>query len=618
MPDLTPYRQQARAQNNLRVVRNARPDPNTPQLGDFVQAAGEFVDRIESARAEQEVVDTELKARREYDAAYRELEQDGEGDYEEFESRLMERSREVRGKILEGVKSGAARKAVEGRLDQIETGYVIRTRDLQRTRAVEDVKAGLIARTSALEETAKDPSVPFAMPDNPNVRSYAAEQEVVLAEINSMQRKGFLAKDDAERMRVQIEAQGRGAQSLRHTSTIDTLMDKGLHTEAEEYFKTHYGEISPETREKIESAIEVKGLVTKAVQKADELMVDAGGDYDKALTEVRKIKDVDLRLEAEARLNTMRSQDNAADAERQDDVRMKGMEPILAGGGLANIPASVMREADPDTRQFWNDMIYSRRQREQTIKTLSAQERAALKEMQATTTQQIKGMAVTHSELYLSGPASWQNTAPGAYQRFNLLDSSDQEAILNDIAERKQNGNTQSTVDRAFLNLNEQAERLFPERFTKGSLDSEATLALQGELRALAEQELRDNGGKPLTTDRVRALVGVAAAEVETSKGALWWRTTEPLRPLTEEEAAQETNIQKYRRALQVSQALPDYYRAARLKLIESGETAPTEYQIADEALAMRDRAERDEAVENAVEGVRTSINMVTGAFGAN
>ncbi|QDP64366.1 MAG: hypothetical protein GOVbin52_39 [Prokaryotic dsDNA virus sp.] len=527
MPDLTPYRQQARAQNNLRVVRNARPDPNTPQLGDFVQAAGEFVGRIESARAEQEVVDTELKARREYDAAYRELEQDGEGNYEEFESRLMERSREVRGKILEGVKSGAARKAVEGRLDQIETGYVIRTRDLQRTRAVEDVKAGLIARTSALEETAKDPSVPFAMPDNPNVRSYAAEQEVVLAEINSMQRKGFLAKDDAERMRVQIEAQGRGAQSLRHTSTIDTLMDKGLHTEAEEYFKTHYGEISPETREKIESAIEVKGIEQQAVRQADDFMLSSDNDYGKAMEKARKVKDVDLRLKIESRLTTMKEQDNQASALEQKDVKEGLLDHVIGGGSLASAPADLVRRADAFTLDYIQQEQRQRQVWAQQMSTLSAQERAAVTQLSAIGKDHLQGFRALEPEVYMMGPEHWKTEAPGMHEAYQLLKPEHRSEIVMDIRKRQASGNTFDTTDGVFKDLIAQVPMLGPENrkgkdFAKGSdgkgakrTYSKEEAAVRASLYQQAQEHAKRTGGADITPQESRVMIARAFREFD-------------------------------------------------------------------------------------------------------
>lgn len=613
MPRMPSDRIEGEVRNNVTPIRLTRASGAAPearalrQAGDVVHEMGS---RIRTANIQAEVVDAQFSLRDELDQAYRELERDMEGDPAEFEQRMREKSKEIVSRVGKGMSSPMHKRLWEQAAQKDVESFAIQSRDLTFKRQIDGAKAKTIDAGTKYEAIVRDPSKSREQLE----QGYTDFTALVDGQLEA----GLYTKAEAAQLKAQAEVNLKSGISLRHVSEIDHRMDNGDFASAEEYFKTNYGEIDPDKREAIEEVIEAKGLASKAVTTADEYLMEADGDYGRALEKARKVKDVDLRLEIEDRLNTMRAQDNAADAERQDEVRMKGMETILAGGTVAGIPASVMREANPDTRQFWNDMIYSRRQREQTIKTLSAQERAALKELQATTTQQLKGLAVTSPEVYLSGPASWQNTAPGMYQRFALLDPSDQQSVLNDIAERKQNGNTQTTVDRAFGNLSEEAERLFPEQFEKNRADSETTLALQGELRRLAEQELRDNGGKPLTTDRVRALVGVAAANVETQKGMLWWKSSEPLRPLTEEEAAREGNIQQYRRALEVSQTYPDFYRAARLKLVEGGNAAPSEFEIANEALAMRDRAARDEAISNAASAVRKSVDAVGEAFGAN
>lgn len=338
MPSLEHYKSQMGATNRIRLVQNAR--PSSENVGDALTAAGEVLARVERARAESELADLDTEAKRQMDALYRSLEQDGEGAYQDFEKRLTEGSQQIRSGLTKKARSGFARKALDTRFDDIETSYIVKTRNLQARRGAEEMKASVIADVAALEDIAKDASVLFDDPKNPQARTFKSEREAVEAKINSLVRGGFIGKDGAAEMKVRLDNLSEGALSYRHQREISSRLDNGQYAQAEEYLKMHYGELTPEARDQAENAIKVKKKIGEAYSEADRIWSESNKDYGKALEQLRGIADPALRAKATELVNSMRAQDDAAKADAQGVVFEKYGDLVRRGAiRVASIPS---------------------------------------------------------------------------------------------------------------------------------------------------------------------------------------------------------------------------------------------------------------------------------------
>lgn len=520
MPRLDVYRQQETASNQLRVIRNARPDEAASEVvGETITAAGELMMRINQARAEQEAANLEIEAGRRFDGLYRELEQDGEADYGEFEKRMTDGSTKLRSELLGKVRSKPVRDAFDLRLKQMETGYVVRTRDLMQRRGVEEVKAGLIGRMASLEDTANDMTVLYDDPDRPESRTFLKERDVVLAEIRSMQEKGFIGKDDAALYKAKVDTLTKKADSDRVLNEIDTRLDRGETASAEEYFKMNYGRVSPDRRESVERVIESKGLEYRAITKADQFWSAANGDYGTAIAEAYKIQNPDERLAVESRLAQLKNQGDAAKAAADQALLEEGMGYIVDGRSL---PSDLLRRASP--------MVIDRLQTEQRTRalwaqqmaTLSAEERRAMKEASAISKDYFKSIASIDPEAYLAPRTTWSADMIAEWDR---LMPEHQAEIMADVSARQARGQTFDALDATFKDLIAQVPILGPENMRASNLTSgsrgtgsrrtftDEEKAVRASLYRQAQDHARRTGGAPISAQESRVMIARAFRE---------------------------------------------------------------------------------------------------------
>lgn len=522
MPQLDVYRQQQTAQNELRVVRNAQPSAAAAEVvGETITAFGELGMRIQEARAEQEAANLEIEAGRRYDSLYRELEQDGEGSYEKFEERLTEGSSKLRGELLGKVKSKAVRDAFDLRLKGMESGYIVRTRDLMQRRGVEEVKAGLIGRMASLEDTANDMSVLFEEtdPTKTETRTFTRERDVVMAEIRSMQAKGFIGKDDAAVYLQKVDDLAKKADSDRILNEIDTRLDAGESAAAEEYFKLNYGRILPEARERAESVLEAKSLEAKAIAKADELY--ATKDYGAAMAEAAKITNPDERLAVESRIAQLKNQGDAAKEAANQALLEEGMGYITKGQAL---PSDLLRRASPLVVDRLQTEQRTRRLWEQQMATLSAEEKAALREASSISKDYIKSLGAVDPEMYLAGPDMWSADILEDWNRMAPTDKSD---VLSDIATKRAGGGTFDAADKVLKDLTAQVPMLGPSNMKAKDLRGESKSkgaalkeeqAVRASLYRQAQEYAKRTGGAPITPQESKVMIARAFREANSTR----------------------------------------------------------------------------------------------------
>lgn len=521
MPQLDVYRQQQTAQNELRVVRNAQPSAAAAEVvGETITAFGELGMRIQEARAEQEAANLEIEAKRRYDAAYRELEADPDAE-DQFESRLMEKSREIQNELLGKVKSKPVRDAFDLRLKGIESAYVLDGRDLSRKRTIENIKAGVIGRIASLEDTAKDMSVAFEDKDRPDRRSFANERDVIVAEINSMAKGGWIGKDEAAEFKVRIDTLAKKADSDRILNEIDNRLDAGESAAAEEYFKLNYGRILPEAREAAESALESKTLESRAITKADEFWAKSGGDYGAALNDAYGIQNPEERLAVEARLAQLKNQFDAAVAASDQAHLEKGMDYVTRGEA---IPADLLRQASPLVRDRLQTEVRTRRLWEQQMATLSAEEKAALKEASNISKDYFKSLSAVDPELYLGGPSTW---TPEMLADWDQLQPEHKSDVLSDIATKRAAGGTFDASDKVLKDVIAQVPMLGPsnmkakdfqgESKSKGAALKEEQ-AVRASLYRQAQEYAKRTGGAPITPQESKIMIARAFREANSAR----------------------------------------------------------------------------------------------------
>lgn len=534
MPQLDVYRQQQTAQNELRVVRNAQPSAAAAEVvGETITAFGELGMRIQEARAEQEAANLEIEAKRRYDAAYRELEADPDAE-DQFESRLIEKSREIQNELLGKVKSKPVRDAFDLRLKGIESAYVLDGRDLSRKRTIENIKAGVIGRLASLEDTAKDMSVMFEDKDRPDLRSFVNERDVIMAEINSMARGGWIGKDEAAQFKVKIDDLAKKADSDRILNEIDNRLDAGESAAAEEYFKMNYARILPEAAERVESVLETKTLESRAITKADEFWAKSGGDYGAAIAEAAKITNPDERLAVESRIAQLENQRTAAEEVNDKRSLAAGMEYITTG---RSIPASVMRDASPKVRDILQTEVRTRQMWDQQMANATAEGRALMNQTSKGNYYRLKAqladpqLAAAGFNAILADPALsdlYNNMSPDEQGQFfnDAMAAQSTGGVPADktlkaykdvmalVGTSLPEGLTAKTFGTTFKGAGEGDPGV--ERVSENRKKSKAAIELEGVMMRLVGEELERTGGAPIDQDRAKQLAALALAEAGT------------------------------------------------------------------------------------------------------
>lgn len=599
MPRLprTPLYEVQSAQNNTRVTpiqRVSGEDAVGAALGNAGDAAFEIGSRLREAQITNEVAKAHNDLNLKLDAEYRQLEKDT-GDPTELEAKWQARSKEILAETSGGMTSPMHRRLFDAQAAQLAEGYQIKTRDLTRKKQVQGAVADTYRLLDDLAETAADPEIDLEVlqRNTDNTLSLARKKYSL----------GILNEEQLAEIEVKAGDQLEIGTSMRNVATINRLLDTGYIDEARDRMasqKNDKGEeqnafrlgILPEQRAKLDEVLKVKAQAADAFSKADQLMAESGGDYGKAISGAREIQDPELRQNVESRLTTMKEQDNAAKSLRQKDVQNAGMEILLTGKGISSIPTDVYADADAKTKEYWQDYVFQQRQREQSMRTLSAQERAALREEQSYVKASIKGVAATDVDLYLEGPPAWKSARPDMYDAFLKLPQSDQQEVLNDISKRSGTGQTVTKADAVYKALLAEATRSIPEMGKSSNESKKWYVELTGRLRAAAEKEAAELGDVGISVDRTRQIVGKEAGEVTRKKGGFLGMggKQESILLADPEVLAAGNAEERRRRALQIA-ADPElgiWYSVARENLMAQGRK-PSEYEIASEALRLKE-----------------------------
>ena len=536
MPQLDVYRQQQTAQNELRVVRNAQPSAAAAEVvGETITAFGELGMRIQEARAEQEAANLEIEAGRRYDSLYRELEQDGEGNYEDFEKRLTEGSSKLRGELLGKVKSKAVRDAFDLRLKGMESGYIVRTRDLMQRRGVEEVKAGLIGRMASLEDTANDMSVLYEETDpaKTETRTFTRERDVVMAEIRSMQAKGFIGKDEAEVYLQKVDTLAKKADSDRILNALDDALDSGDPLQiaaAKQMFKDNDHRVLPEAREKAESVLEAKTLESRAITKADEFWAKSGGDYGAALNDAYGIQNPEERLAVEARLAQLKNQFDAAVAASDQAQFEEGLSYIVQD---KPVPSSVFQKASPKVIKELQDLQRSRREQSLRMASMTADQKAAMKDVSEGNYLKLTAQ-LTDPQLVLAGRDAvladpglrelYDNMLPGEQNKFDqmIIDAKGTGGVPADKTLKAYKdvvalvATSMPNYAKDFRGLGEGDPGVA--RISQGRTKKASVLDFEGAVMRMVGEELARTGGAEITQDRAKQIAALAFAEAGAKK----------------------------------------------------------------------------------------------------
>lgn len=607
MPELEIYRAQRAASNQLRVV-NVQSAPADTSVGDALTAIGELGMRIETGRAQAEAAKLEVEAKRRYDAAYRELQADPEAA-DQLESRLIEKSREIRGELLGQVKSATVREGFDQRLSEIETGYVIEGRNLSNRRAVEAFGADVVGLIDGLDKTSKDISVPMDDPKNPHTRTVKSEANAAQALIDAGVRGGFIGKDDAAVKKAIIQAKLEEGDSARVLANVDKLIENGQIAEAEAFFEDNDHRILPEKREAARKVFREQTREAKAIQTVDALWDKHAGDYSAVIAEIGKMDNPQDRLAAEARAGVRLNQQRVAEDETQTAVINSALMAITTG---KPVPADVLRAANGKTRDFIDDQLYQRRLREQQLATLSAEERAALNQVSIGSYRILKAqlndkeLANKGLEAILADPqnkALWDRMTPD-----------EQGAFMLDASNAKANGGVATdTVSKAYKSVSALAGAYMPQGMKPNEFDrkfrgagegdpgvkrvsanrkkSDAALAFEGELLGLVEEEVSRTGNAEIPADRAKQLVALAYAKAGEKKDG----TTRY--PLSADVAGGIISTEARRDILDFRAANPDLW-ATTTEMVRSKYPEASDAVILEEARRIQMYRQTEQAVE--------------------
>jgi hypothetical protein len=582
MPKLDSYKTNIAANNQLRTVRNAQ--AKDVSIGEGLSAIGEALERVEEVRGQNELARIEVDARRQMDALYREIEQDGEGNYQEFDGRLTKGSAKIKEDLIKSAKTSFARQAIKLRFGDIETAYVLKTRDLQRKRATETAVAEFTASFAALEDTAKDVRVPIFDEDNPDARSFRRELEATQAQLNSLKRGGFIGADAAEELQIKMDDITVGATSARHVRDITDKLDKEDYLRAEDMLLENWNEITPEARETLKTTIEDMRESGEVFDLADSIWDQAKGNFGDAMELARQEERPSMREKVTAELIARANQEDKAKNAEQEEVGTQGLDYLQRG---VKIPATVYAAADSRTRQFWDDWKYQQKQREASLRHMDAETKAALAALDKINQNSVSTMAVRNPDLYLLGPRAWMTQDPDLYEKYKALPPDDRSKIDLDIVTRRESGGTATEVDSVYTRLSDQAKRQVPD-FAKALRNGvDWAVELDASLWASAEEESAYLGGGEIKLDRVKQLVGSAAAKTRIAPDfpESLWKGPQPITDVDPETLAAGDAESRKRQALKIATANPLAWRAAKRMMADEGIDNPSEYEIAQRVL---------------------------------
>jgi hypothetical protein len=572
--------------NQYRPVREARASGADP-VGQAMEQAGnagfEIASRMADAKIAADAAEASIKLRSRLDEEYRAIENDMEGDPAGFEAKFRERAAAIASEEAGRMSSPAMKRAFGAKSMELTETYSINMRDVTRRRQVEGIKAQALRMNADFELLANNPDTD---PDT--------LEEARLSNLSMVDRyvaTGIYTPDVAEAAKIALEEVHRVGVSNRVVTSITRYLDDDDYVRAEQAFLSaiENKQIDPAKKDIVHEMLKTKTREGEVITTADKLWGDSGQFLDVAMAEAYKITDPKKRVEVEVRLAQLNAQKVTGENARQEEVRKSGMEPILNGGDMGSIPAAVRLAADPDTLKYWQDLVDNRKERQERSAAMSAQQKAALKEYETNVIGSINALRGSDSDLYNQGPRAWRAEDPYLYAQYMSLDDGARQGIERAVESSRTSGGKASAED-ALLSQLVNAAPTFGLNMTEMKMnDPDLYAQVIGSLYNAAGKEAPKLGGGDLTSTRRKEIFGAALANAYRANGEMktgFSIAGVPLGPLAIALNGN-TETEQRRAALQIAAALPRDYGTARIKLLDEGNTNPSEIEIAREALRM-------------------------------
>jgi hypothetical protein len=501
--------------NQYRPVREARASGADP-VGQAMEQAGnagfEIASRMADAKIAADAAEASIKLRSRLDEEYRAIENDMEGDPTGFEAKFRERAAAIASEEAGRMSSPAMKRAFGAKSMELTETYSINMRDVTRRRQVEGVKAQTMRIGADYQAIAADPSKPRELLDE--------TKDSYLSLIDQHQKAGIFTPDVAEAARIAAGEVYRSGVTTRHLTNLDDLVDRERFGEAELYLNANDHEMDPAEAQKARDVFETKKREGESVTVADELWDKSGGNYDQFLTMIRedpRVKGTDMLQAVEARGAVRKNQAEAAKDATDQKMLDTGMEYVTTG---KSIPASVMRDASPKVRDMLQSEIRTRSLWNQQMATLSAEEKAAIKEASNISKDYLKGFAALVPEQYMAGPSKWVGELNDVW---GSLSPEHKGEVLADINTRVAGGGTFNAADVVLKDLIAQIPMIGPaNRLGKDfSGDSKSTgdaLAEEMDVVASLYRQAQDyakrTGGAPITPTESKVIIARAFRSV--------------------------------------------------------------------------------------------------------
>jgi hypothetical protein len=403
-----------------------------------------------------------------------------------------------------------------------------------------------------------------------------------------------------------LEQEVRKEMSKTHVIVMTHYSENQKNYEAAQtYFELNREDFTALDAAKMQTALDTQGMELRVIGTADQLMNKTKRDYGAAIIEARKISDPEERTKVEARLATMKAQDDAAKSAKDADDLETGMSYVVQG---ASIPASWYAEASP--------LVIDRIQKEQ-------QERADRARAQAGRTAEEKAAAKQTSlfnynilKLQASNPEFAQLgfegllADPDLQLLYDNMEDEERNKLIADVNGARRNvpvdAVTKATKDILAVSGAMLPPNLKPnaiaglgradigERFISANqVKSPLALRTEGALLGLVEAELTRTNGAPINNERARQLFGLALAEAGglTNKGVPKYA---PPAEVIMEQAA----LDRQRAILDFRKENPDIWRAATFVARQANPSA-TDVDIFAEAEQLRSQVNRTKAARN-------------------
>lgn len=326
-----------------------------------------------------------------------------------------------------------------------------------------------------------------------------------------------------------LDQEVRKEMAKSHNIVIEQYLNQDNFEAAKTYFELNRDDYMAADAAAMQTALDTQGRELRVIGTADQLWTRAGGDYGAAIASARKISDPEERTKVEARLATMKAQDDAAKSAKDEADLETGMSYVVQG---ASIPASWYAQASPLVIDRIQSEQQERADRARAQASMTAEEKAAIKAQSASAYGKLKAQ-IADPELSALGFEGLM-ADPRLDNLYKSMTDEDKDKFRLDLANSRQNVEPDE-VTKQFRNIMALSGAMLPEsltmkqygstflgagegepgvgRISNTRVKSNAALRLEGILVEMITQELQRTNGAPIEVDRARQLFGMALAE---------------------------------------------------------------------------------------------------------